>query len=61
MARFAAPFTGEVTRHDMPASIRAGFLPGELPVLLKLDPSRWVFYESLNWTGSLRFEARRQG
>lgn len=61
MAMLAAPFSGEVTRHDMPASIRAGFQPGELATLLKLDPSRWVFRESVSWRGALRFEAEKHG
>ena len=60
MSMFASPFAGEVTRHDMPASIRAGFQPGELSALLKLDPSRWVFRESINWRGALRFEAEKR-
>lgn len=31
LARMALPLAGEVTRHDMPASIRAGFLKGSYP------------------------------
>lgn len=60
MSRLASPFAGEVTRHDMPASIRAGFEPGELPVLLRLDPGHWFFRESVNWRGALRFEAEKR-
>lgn len=59
MSMLAWPFAGEVTRHDMPASIRAGFLPGELPRLLDLDPRCWTIRESANWRGVLRFEAVR--
>ena len=60
MSRFASPFAGEVTRHDMPASIRAGFQLGELSALLKLDPGHWASRESVNWRGALRFEAEKR-
>lgn len=53
------PFTGEVTRHDMPVSIRAGFRCGELPALLGLHPSFWKISESSHWRGSLRLIASR--
>jgi hypothetical protein len=46
------PFCGEVTRHDLPASIDAGFVSGELPRLLRLDG--WHLEESVDWRGSLR-------
>ncbi len=59
MSMLACPFAGEVTRHDMPVSIRAGFQPGEIPSLLKLNPRHWIFRESANWKRALRFEARR--
>ena len=59
MSTLASPFAGEVTRHDMPVSIQAGFQPREIPTLLKLDPSNWIFSESANWKRALRFEARR--
>jgi hypothetical protein len=52
------PFVGSVTRHDMPASIRAGFLPGELPGLLGLE--NWSVSESVDWRGSVRLVARKE-
>jgi hypothetical protein len=51
------PFCGKVTRHDLPASINAGFVPGELPRLLGLE--RWHIEESVDWRGSLRLLAWR--
>lgn len=59
LSRFASPFVGEVTRHDMPASIRAGFRPGELGRLLGLNPTHWNISESSLLTGVLRFKAWR--
>lgn len=53
------PLVGEVTRHDMPASIRAGFLPGEIATALQLDPKLWAIHEVATLTGSLRFTASR--
>lgn len=55
----SSPLVGEVTRHDMPASIRAGFRLGELPALLGLDSKRWKISESSDWRGSLRLIASR--
>ena len=55
----SSPFVGEVTRHDMPASIRAGFRPGELPALLGLDSKNWRITESCHWRGALRLIASR--
>jgi hypothetical protein len=60
LASLAAPFAGEVTRHDMPASIRAGFRAGELPALLGLEPATWHVRESVQWRGSLRMLAWRR-
>ena len=60
MSMFASPFAGEVTRHDMPASIRAGFRPGELPAILNFDPGHWASRESANWRGALRFDAGKR-
>lgn len=60
MAVLASPFVGEVTRHDMPASIRAGFRPGELPSLLGLNPSAWMIQEKVTLRGSLRLLASRR-
>jgi hypothetical protein len=59
MAGLALPFVGEITRHDMPASIRAGFRKGELAPLLGLDPARWEVRELVTRRGSLRFAAIR--
>lgn len=53
-------FMGEVTRHDMPVSIRAGFRPRELPALLDLDSKRWAITESPHWRGALRLTATRR-
>lgn len=49
----------EVTRHDMPTSIRAGFRRGELASLLGLDPRSWKISESCDWRGSLRLIGSR--
>ncbi len=49
------PFVGDVTKHDMPVSIEAGFCPGELPNLLRLHG--WKTRESVDWRGSLRLVA----
>lgn len=56
----AMPFVGRVTRHDMPVSIRAGFVPGELPRLLGLDPAGWTIDELRVWRGTVRFRAARR-
>lgn len=53
------PFVGAVTRHDMPASIRAGFRPGELGTLLGLDRRLWRISESSRLNGVIRFKAWR--
>lgn len=60
LARMVLPLAGKVTRHDMPASIRAGFLKGELPSLLGLDPARWNVKEYESGRGSLRLMAIRK-
>ncbi len=52
------PFCGTVTRHDLHASIDAGFLPGELPRLLGLE--NWHVQESVDWRGSLRLLACKE-
>lgn len=59
LSRLAHPFVGQVTRHDMPASIRAGFRPGELAGLLGLDRSVWKVSENLRLTGVIQFKAWR--
>jgi SAM-dependent methyltransferase len=51
------PWCGEVTRHDLPVSIDAGFVSGELRRLLGLE--RWHVEESVDWRGSLRLLAWR--
>jgi len=51
------PFVGPVTKHDMPTSIEAGFRPGELPRLLRLEG--WLVRESVDFRGSLRLVAWR--
>lgn len=53
------PCIGRVTRHDMPASIRAGFSAGELPALLKLSDAGWQVEESSTWCGARRIIAHR--
>jgi hypothetical protein len=49
------PLCGSVTRHDLPASIDAGFVRGELPQALGLK--NWKIRESIDWRGSLRLIA----
>ena len=49
------PLCSEVTRHDLHASIDAGFVPGELPRALGLK--NWKIQESIDWRGSLRLVA----
>jgi hypothetical protein len=60
LSKLSNPFLGEVTRHDMPASIQAGFRPGELPALLGLDSKKWIIRELSHWRGSLRLVASRR-
>lgn len=50
------PFVNRVTRHDMPVSIRAGFVPGELPRLLGLG-SEWHAREEVSLLGACRLLA----
>lgn len=54
-----SPLVGKVTRHDMPASIRAGFAAGELVDLLGLDPIEWHVVETSTWRGARRVLAWR--
>ncbi|MEM7384778.1 MAG: hypothetical protein AAF514_07510 [Verrucomicrobiota bacterium] len=49
-----------VTIHDADASIRAGFLPGELPSLLGLNTPEWTLTESLHPMGACRLVAVRE-
>ncbi len=58
-ARFILPFVGRATKHDMMVSIRAGFLPGELPERLGLDRGEWHVREETSWRGGLRVLASR--
>ena len=58
LARLLLPFMSEVTRHDMPVSIHAGFAKGELARDLCLSPG-WNVTESSHWRGSLRLVAAR--
>lgn len=58
LATLLLPMMSEVTRHDMPVSIRAGFRPGELPLLCGLG-SGWKIVERTNRRGALRLDARR--
>ena len=60
VSRLLFPIFGQVTRHDMPASIRAGFRKGELAALLGLDRSAWIIEETETLRGSLRFSATRR-
>ncbi len=52
------PLVNSVTRHDMIVSIRAGFLPGELPELLGLRAG-WDWEEKVTLRGGLRSVGRR--
>ena len=60
LSKLSCPFLSEVTRHDMPASIRAGFRPGQLAALLSLDSKKWHIRESSHWRGALRLVASRR-
>ncbi len=51
------PLINEVTRHDLHVSLRAGFAPGELPALLRLDGRGWQWHEQISWRGALRLKA----
>jgi hypothetical protein len=53
------PFVNHVTRHDMQASIRAGFSSGEMAALLGLDSSHWKIRETSTWRGARRVIAWR--
>jgi len=58
-AQFILPFVGRATKHDMMVSIRAGFVHGELPERLGLDPAKWRIREETTWRGGLRMLASR--
>lgn len=53
------PWINHVTRHDMHVSIDAGFAPGEIPLLLGLDPVSWSCEESATLRGARRVIGRR--
>lgn len=53
------PFVNGVTRHDMMVSIRAGFVPGELPQKLGLVEG-WHWREERTLLGGLRSVAIRE-
>jgi len=59
MADRIVPLVGEATRHDMPASIRAGFVEGELPQALGLGRD-WQVSERRTWRGGHRVRAWRE-
>lgn len=48
------PWVNRVTRHDMHVSIDAGFVKGELPALLGLEPKWWKISETSTWRGARR-------
>lgn len=54
------PLVNGVTRHDLHASLRAGFAPGELPALLLLAETGWQWCERVSWRGALRLHAWRR-
>lgn len=54
------PLMGKIVRHDMPASIRAGFQKGELAESLELDRANWSIEESITLRGIIRFVASRK-
>ncbi|MCW1912065.1 class I SAM-dependent methyltransferase [Luteolibacter sp. GHJ8] len=58
-AKIIMPLVGRATKHDMPASIRAGFLHGEMPRLLGLDDGTWRIREETTWRGGIRMLAWR--
>ena len=58
-AKIIMPLVGRATKHDMPASIRAGFLHGEMPRLLGLDSAEWRVREDTTWRGGIRMLACR--
>lgn len=53
------PFMGEIVRHDMPASILAGFRMGEIANLLQLSRDQWSVEESVTTRGAIRFLAKK--
>lgn len=60
LAGMAGPLAGRVTRHDMAASIRAGFRRGEIPAMTGMDRAVWEIRESSLWRGVHRMVAWRR-
>ncbi|MFY7818024.1 MAG: class I SAM-dependent methyltransferase [Akkermansiaceae bacterium] len=58
--RLLDPFLGDVTRHDMHASINAGFRKGELSRLWSVIKHEWVIEEWEHWPGAYRSVWRRK-
>jgi SAM-dependent methyltransferase len=54
------PLMGKIVRHDMPASIRAGFQKGELADSLGLDRACWSIDEYVTVRGIVRFMASKK-
>lgn len=50
----------QVTRHDLPISVRAGFLGNELSEMLGLDLSDWSVRVQTTFFGAYRFVAERR-
>ena len=59
LAKAANPFIHSITRHDMRVSIEAGFIPGEIPLLLGLKDMGFEFQETTTWSGSIRIIAKQ--
>lgn len=59
-SRWLHPLLGDLTQHDMEVSLEAGFLPGELPLWLGLNPGDWTIRESSNLFGAHRLLAVRR-
>ncbi len=58
--RMIWPFIGDVTRHDMPVSTRAGFAKGELAGSLDLNEIDWAICERGSYFGGWRFLAKKR-
>jgi hypothetical protein len=57
--KLIAPFLNHVTRHDLPVSVRAGFIGHELSRFLALDSPRWECRHTTTFFGAYRLAARR--
>tara|TARA_R110002096_G_scaffold147484_3_gene307317 strand:- start:251 stop:886 length:636 start_codon:yes stop_codon:yes gene_type:complete len=58
LSQCVMPLMGSVTRHDMPVSIRAGFVMDEISTFLRL-PDAWQISEHGTALGAIRTVARR--